>query len=111
VQQHDVDEVRITDICKEFAGSILEALSHTYDMNLENFLIYLAFYMITGVVKTWEPHERLPPCTLRTLFSRFLDITTPPTPNLLQHFASVATDPEDQRRLTLLATVSSAPPH
>jgi nitric-oxide synthase len=64
--------------------------------------------MIAGVLKTWEPHERLPPCTIRTLFTRFLDITTPPTPNLLQHFASVATDPEDQRRLTLLATVSNA---
>jgi hypothetical protein len=35
-----------------------------------------------------------------------LDITTPPTPNLLQHFASVATDAEDQSRLNLLATVS-----
>jgi nitric-oxide synthase len=63
--------------------------------------------MNAGIVKTWEPHERLPPCTLRMLFSRFLDITTPPTPNLLQHFASVATDPEDQQRLTLLATVSN----
>ncbi|XP_023704470.1 nitric oxide synthase, salivary gland isoform X3 [Cryptotermes secundus] len=61
-----------------------------------------------GVLKTWEPHERLPPCTIRILFSRFLDITTPPTPNLLQHFASIATDPEDQRRLTLLATESAA---
>ncbi|KAJ4437856.1 hypothetical protein ANN_13795 [Periplaneta americana] len=58
-----------------------------------------------GIVKTWEPHERLPPCSLRTLFSRFLDITTPPTPNLLQHFASLATDQEDQRRLTLLASI------
>ncbi|XP_069669172.1 nitric oxide synthase, salivary gland isoform X2 [Periplaneta americana] len=61
-----------------------------------------------GIVKTWEPHERLPPCSLRTLFSRFLDITTPPTPNLLQHFASLATDQEDQRRLTLLASESAA---
>jgi sulfite reductase alpha subunit-like flavoprotein len=70
-------------------------------------LIRYECYMNAGVIKTWEPHERLPPCTLRTLFSRFLDITTPPTPNLLQHFASLATDPEDQQRLTLLATVSN----
>lgn len=60
---------------------------------------------ILGVVKSWTPHERLPVCTVRELFSRFLDITTPPTPNLLQHFASIATDEDDQRRLTLLATV------
>ena len=70
-------------------------------------VICYEYYMNAGVMKSWEPHERLPPCTLRTLFSRFLDITTPPTPNLLQHFASLATDPEDQRRLTLLATVSN----
>lgn len=70
-------------------------------------VICYEYYMHAGVMKTWEPHERLPPCSLRTLFSRFLDITTPPTPNLLQHFASLATDPEDERRLTLLATVSN----
>jgi nitric-oxide synthase len=58
-----------------------------------------------GVLKTWTPHERLPTCSLKTLLSRFLDITTPPTPNLLQHFASIATDQEDQRKLELLATV------
>ncbi|XP_044272117.1 nitric oxide synthase isoform X2 [Tribolium madens] len=61
-----------------------------------------------GVMKTWTPHERLPTCSLRTLLSRFLDITTPPTPNLLQHFASIATDQEDQRKLELLATDSAA---
>lgn len=58
-------------------------------------------------MKAWKAHERLPSCSLRELFSRFLDITTPPSPNLLQHFASIATDEEDQRRLTLLATVSN----
>jgi nitric-oxide synthase len=61
-----------------------------------------------GVLKTWTPHERLPTCSLKTLLSRFLDITTPPTPNLLQHFASIATDQEDQRKLELLATDSAA---
>ncbi|CAH1374762.1 unnamed protein product [Tenebrio molitor] len=61
-----------------------------------------------GVLKTWTPHERLPTCSLKTLLSRFLDITTPPTPNLLQHFASIATDQDDQRKLELLATDSAA---
>lgn len=60
-----------------------------------------------GVMKTWTPHERLPSCSLRTLLSRFMDITTPPTPHLLQHFASIATEQEDQRKLELLATVST----
>lgn len=61
-----------------------------------------------GVLKTWVPHERLPCCSVRDLLARFLDITTPPTPNLLQHFASIATDEEDQRKLNLLATDSAA---
>ncbi|XP_017771545.1 PREDICTED: nitric oxide synthase, salivary gland [Nicrophorus vespilloides] len=61
-----------------------------------------------GVVKTWVDHEKIPACSLRSLFSEYLDITTPPTPNLLQQFASIATDEEDQRRLTLLATESAA---
>ncbi|XP_050304291.1 nitric oxide synthase, salivary gland isoform X2 [Anthonomus grandis grandis] len=61
-----------------------------------------------GVVKNWKPHERLPSCSLRDMFSRFLDITTPPSPNLLQHFASIATDEHDQKQLNLLATDPSA---
>ncbi|XP_076253398.1 nitric oxide synthase isoform X1 [Rhynchophorus ferrugineus] len=61
-----------------------------------------------GTIKNWEPHERIPPRTARDLFTRFLDITTPPSPDLLQHFASIATDKEDQRKLNLLATDSSA---
>ncbi|KAB0794374.1 hypothetical protein PPYR_11213 [Photinus pyralis] len=61
-----------------------------------------------GVVKTWVPHERLPNCSVRQLFSRFLDITTPPSPNLLQHFASIATSEDDQAKLTVLATNPAA---
>ncbi|KAJ8968172.1 hypothetical protein NQ314_002429, partial [Rhamnusium bicolor] len=61
-----------------------------------------------GVIKNWKPHERLPSCSAKELFTRFLDITTPPTPNLLQHFATIAADEEDQRKLNLLATDSAA---
>uniref|UniRef100_A0AAR5QJ33 Nitric oxide synthase n=2 Tax=Dendroctonus ponderosae TaxID=77166 RepID=A0AAR5QJ33_DENPD len=60
-----------------------------------------------GVVKNWKPHDRLPACSLRDLFTRYLDITTPPSPNLLQHFASIASD-DDQKKLNLLASDSSA---
>lgn len=60
-----------------------------------------------GIEKTWVAHEKLPAVSVREMFSRFLDITTPPSPNLLQHFASIATDEEDQKRLNLLATVSN----
>lgn len=61
----------------------------------------------SGIVKTWMPHDRYLPNSLRMLFTRFLDITTPPTPNLLRYFASIATNPEEQAQLTELATVSS----
>jgi nitric-oxide synthase len=94
---------------KELVDGILSRLQTTTDLDQSLELqIQKETHTSNGVMKSWEPHERLPPCTLRTLFSRFLDITTPPTPNLLQHFASLATDPEDQRRLTLLATESAA---
>ncbi|XP_026686564.1 nitric oxide synthase, salivary gland-like, partial [Diaphorina citri] len=61
----------------------------------------------TEVIKSWKPHERLPRASLRTLLSRYLDITTPPPPALLQFFATFATAPDDQEILTLLATVST----
>lgn len=58
-------------------------------------------------MKNWKPHERLPSCSIRELLTRYLDITTPPSPNLLQHFGSIATDENDQEKLNLLATVSN----
>lgn len=58
-----------------------------------------------GIVKSWLPHDRYLPNTLRTLLTRFLDITTPPSPNLLRYFASIATNSKEQARLNLLATV------
>ncbi|GLV41924.1 Nitric oxide synthase [Carabus blaptoides fortunei] len=61
-----------------------------------------------GVVKTWVAHEKLPALPLREILSRFLDITTPVSPNILQQFAAIATDEEDKQRLNLLATDSSA---
>ncbi|CAH0554483.1 unnamed protein product [Brassicogethes aeneus] len=61
-----------------------------------------------GVVKTWTPHERLPSCSVRELLGRYLDITTPPSHNLLQQFADIATDEQDQKKLNLLATDSAA---
>ncbi|XP_057655799.1 nitric oxide synthase-like protein isoform X1 [Diorhabda carinulata] len=61
-----------------------------------------------GIVRSWKPHERLPSCSIRELFSQYLDITTPPTPNLLQYFASIATNGEEAIDLNLLATDSSA---
>lgn len=59
-----------------------------------------------GVNKTWELHEKLPAGPLRDLFSRFLDITTPPTRQLLTFLATCCDDTNDEERLTVLANVS-----
>lgn len=63
------------------------------------------FSLSVGVVEKWEEHDRLPRCSLRTMFTRFLDITTPPSPNLLGYLASVATDKNEKEKLHHLATV------
>ncbi|XP_034942004.1 nitric oxide synthase, salivary gland [Chelonus insularis] len=61
-----------------------------------------------GIIKSWIPHERFSPNSLRMLLTRFLDITTPPTPNLLRYFASIAENPKEKTQLNLLATDSAA---
>lgn len=68
-----------------------------------NYLFNLAR---VGIVKTWIAHDRYLPNTLRMLLTRFLDITTPPTPNLLRYFASIATNPKEQTQLNLLSSVN-----
>ncbi|XP_065076781.1 nitric oxide synthase isoform X2 [Ochlerotatus camptorhynchus] len=60
-----------------------------------------------GVYKSWEPHERLPICSLRTLLSRFLDITTPPSRQLLTFLASYCENKTDEERLLMLANEPS----
>ncbi|XP_044753719.1 nitric oxide synthase, salivary gland isoform X3 [Coccinella septempunctata] len=59
-----------------------------------------------GIQKNWKQHEKRPVCSVREMFMRYLDITTPPTPNLLQNFASIAND-EDRKRLEMLASDST----
>ncbi|XP_017880719.1 nitric oxide synthase, salivary gland [Ceratina calcarata] len=61
-----------------------------------------------GIVKTWMAHDRYLPNSLRMLLTRFLDITTPPTPNLLRYFATIATNSKEQAQLNLLASDPTA---
>ncbi|XP_078670103.1 nitric oxide synthase 1-like [Branchiostoma floridae x Branchiostoma belcheri] len=55
-----------------------------------------------GLVKTWTPHDRLPPCSLRTALSRYLDVTTPPSPQLLLYLAMHATSNRERAELQAL---------
>ncbi|XP_063003631.1 nitric oxide synthase 3 [Elgaria multicarinata webbii] len=56
-----------------------------------------------GTKRLWVPVHRLPPCTLRQALTFFLDITTPPSPQLLQLLATLAEDPAHKEKLHRLS--------
>lgn len=57
----------------------------------------------------WILHERLPaPVSLREAFTRYLDITTPPTQQLLTILAEHASNPKEIERMKHLAKDSAA---
>ena len=63
--------------------------------------------VIAGTFKNWIADKRLPPCSIWTAFSRYLDITTPPGPQLLKLLAQTATNDEDRKSLEELGKVIS----
>ncbi|CAH1168649.1 unnamed protein product [Phyllotreta striolata] len=94
---------------QELVDGVISRLKGTNDPDEpQEMQILQETHTSNGVLKSWKPHERLPACSLRQLFSYYLDITTPPSPNLLQHFASIATDAEEKKKLNLLASDSAA---
>ncbi|KAG8536519.1 hypothetical protein GDO81_026194 [Engystomops pustulosus] len=56
-----------------------------------------------GRKATWVSDTRIPPCTLRQALTNYLDITTPPTPQLLQLFSVLCEDLEERLRLETLS--------
>ncbi|KAL7839928.1 hypothetical protein SRHO_G00265860 [Serrasalmus rhombeus] len=56
-----------------------------------------------GVISNWTDESRIPPCTIYQAFKYFLDITTPPSPLLLQQFAPLATSEKQRKRLEVLS--------
>uniref|UniRef100_UPI00398EA18C nitric oxide synthase 1-like n=1 Tax=Pristiophorus japonicus TaxID=55135 RepID=UPI00398EA18C len=56
-----------------------------------------------GPLCKWMSQNRLPPCTVFQALTHFLDITTPPSPDLLQYFAQLATEPKDKQGLEELS--------
>ncbi|XP_043579281.1 nitric oxide synthase, salivary gland [Bombus pyrosoma] len=93
----------------ELVEAILERVQTPFDPNTPIELqIQKQSHTPNGIVKTWMPHDRYLPNSLRILLKRFLDITIPPTPNLLRYFASIATNPKEQTQLNLLASDPAA---
>ncbi|KAG5840417.1 hypothetical protein ANANG_G00188600 [Anguilla anguilla] len=56
-----------------------------------------------GVISNWTDESRIPPCTIYQAFKYFLDITTPPSPLLLQQFASLASNDKQKKKLEVLS--------
>ncbi|XP_059050101.1 nitric oxide synthase-like protein [Achroia grisella] len=94
---------------KELVDSLLARLKDVddYDEPIQLQLMKET-HTSSGPVKSWEPHERLPVVSVRELFTRFLDITTPPTTILLQYLAKTCDNDEDRKQLNLLATDPAA---
>uniref|UniRef100_A0A8C2ZXP7 Nitric oxide synthase n=1 Tax=Cyclopterus lumpus TaxID=8103 RepID=A0A8C2ZXP7_CYCLU len=57
----------------------------------------------TALGGNWTNETRIPPCTIYQAFQYFLDITTPPSPVLLQQFAALATNDKQKKKLELLS--------
>ncbi|XP_025049304.1 nitric oxide synthase, endothelial [Alligator sinensis] len=56
-----------------------------------------------GPVMRWVQQSRLPPCTLSQALTFYLDITAPPSPQLLQLLASLAEDSTERDQLQQLS--------
>ncbi|XP_059511074.1 nitric oxide synthase, brain isoform X1 [Stegostoma tigrinum] len=56
-----------------------------------------------GIISNWSDENRIPPCTIFQVFKYYLDITTPPSPLLLQQFALLAKNEEQKKRLEVLS--------
>ncbi|XP_071099648.1 nitric oxide synthase 1-like [Haliotis cracherodii] len=57
-----------------------------------------------GSAEKWMVWDKLPSCSLRTAFTRYLDVTTPPTQDLLKALSTLAGGNQDKDRLDLLTT-------
>ncbi|XP_069475308.1 nitric oxide synthase 1 [Ambystoma mexicanum] len=56
-----------------------------------------------GVISNWTQEERIPACTVFQAFKYYLDITTPPTPHLMQQFALLAVNEKEKKHLQILS--------
>lgn len=62
-------------------------------------------FLILGAVKTWERHERIQALSVREIFTRFLDITTPPSTKVLKYLATACSDQNEADYLRELIEV------
>jgi nitric-oxide synthase, brain len=77
--------------------------SIAFDSFLFSFII-----VQTGISRTWDSHEKIPTCSLRTLLTRFMDITSSPSRQFLTFLSGCCEDDDDKERMEILATESDA---
>lgn len=95
--------------CSELVDGVLARLADAGDPNkIVQLQVLKEQHRANTIVKDWENHEKLPACSLRTLFTRFLDITTPPSRQLLTLLATFCSVKAEEERLQKLATDSTA---
>ncbi|XP_078271813.1 nitric oxide synthase 3-like [Rhinoraja longicauda] len=58
---------------------------------------------LAGRGRSWVPESRLPPCTVSQALTHLLDITSPPSPDLLLLLAPLNPDPHQHQRLITLS--------
>lgn len=94
---------------KELVDTILSKLKDVDDFDEALQLQFMKeTHTSSGPVKSWENHERLPVVSVREMFTRFLDITTPPTTILLQYLAKICDNDEEAKQLNILANDPAA---
>jgi sulfite reductase alpha subunit-like flavoprotein len=61
-----------------------------------------------GITRTWENHEKIPMCSLRTLLQRFMDITSPPSRQFLTFLSSFCENKVDKEQMEKLSNETEA---
>lgn len=61
-----------------------------------------------GITRTWENHEKIPACSVRTLLTRFMDITSPPSRQFLTFLSGFCEDKDEKSCMEMLSTESEA---
>ncbi|XP_061712007.1 nitric oxide synthase-like [Cydia pomonella] len=87
---------------EEIVNSVLKRLKETdFDVPVQLQMMKETLSPL-GSSKTWEKHERIPAVSIRDLFTRFLDITTPPPTTVLKYLAKACSDEKDTLKINEL---------
>jgi len=85
----------------ELVQALIDKLSD--DLDPDNPVVVEAQREDKGTAKKWEAFSRLPsPVTVRQALSRYLDITSVPSPQILKFLAVMATDQAQKEKLEIL---------